>query len=188
VKRHSPDSVDLTAAHALRALEADEVAEAEAHIAACPQCQREWAGLQALVEQFGAWPADVLAPPHDLQSALAQRVARDTGRAAEPPHARWREPAWEKVAPGIECKLLSTDLERQRVSMLVRLAPGASYPAHTHAADEQLHLLDGELWIDGRKLHPGDYNHGEPGKADERVWSETGCTCVLVTSARDALR
>jgi hypothetical protein len=35
--------------------------------------------------------------------------------------------------------------------MLVRLAPGASYPAHTHASAEELHLFDGELWIDGRK-------------------------------------
>ena len=42
---------------------------------------------------------------------------------------------------------------------------------------EELHLLDGELWIDERKLVPGDYNYGAPGAGDERVWSETGCTC-----------
>jgi len=40
--------------------------------------------------------------------------------------------------------------------MLVRLAPGATYPAHTHAGVEELHLLDGELWIDECKLVPGD--------------------------------
>ena len=90
--------------------------------------------------------------------------------------------------PGIECKLLATDAERHRVSMLVRLAPGASYPAHTHAGVEELHLLDGELWIDARKLFPGDYNYGAPGAGDERVWSETGCTCLLVTSTKDTLR
>jgi anti-sigma factor ChrR (cupin superfamily) len=71
---------------------------------------------------------------------------------------------------------------------LVRLAPGASYPAHTHAGVEELHLLDGELWIDGRMLAPGDYNYGAPGAGDESVWSETGCTCVLVTSTKDTLR
>jgi hypothetical protein len=48
-----------------------------------------------------------------------------------PPAQRWSEPEWEQVAPGIECKLLATDTERHRVSMLVRLAPGARYPAHT---------------------------------------------------------
>jgi len=71
--------------------------------------------------------------------------------------------------------------------MLVRLAPGASYPAHTHAGTEELHLLGGELWIDDKKLFPGDYNYGAPGAGDERVWSETGCTCVLVTSTKDLL-
>ena len=68
-----------------------------------------------------------------------------------------------------------------------RLAPGASYPAHTHAGVEELHLLDGELWIDEKKLVPGDYNYGAPGAGDERVWSETGCTCVLITSTEDIL-
>jgi anti-sigma factor ChrR (cupin superfamily) len=72
--------------------------------------------------------------------------------------------------------------------MLVRLAPGARYPAHTHADVEELHLLDGELWIDERKLYPGDYNYGAPGAGDARVWSETGCTCLLVTSTKDVLR
>jgi len=72
--------------------------------------------------------------------------------------------------------------------MLVRLAAGASYPAHMHAGIEELHLLDGELWIDDRKLVPGDYNHAAPGTGDDRVWSETGCTCVLITSFKDVLR
>ena len=54
--------------------------------------------------------------------------------------------------------------------------PARDYPAHTHAGVEELHLLDGELWIDERKLFPGDYNYGAPGAGDERVWSETGCT------------
>jgi anti-sigma factor ChrR (cupin superfamily) len=71
--------------------------------------------------------------------------------------------------------------------MLVRLAPGASYPGHRHAGVEELHLLDGELWIDERKLFPGDYNYGAPGAGDESVWSETGCTCLLVTSTKDTL-
>jgi hypothetical protein len=35
----------------------------------------------------------------------------------------------------------------------------ASYPANTHAGVEESYLLDGELWIDARKLLPGDYNY-----------------------------
>ena len=71
--------------------------------------------------------------------------------------------------------------------MLVRLLPGVEYPAHTHAGLEELFLLDGELWIDDRKLYPGDYNRAEAPSGDKRVWSETGCTCVLITSTQDIL-
>jgi anti-sigma factor ChrR (cupin superfamily) len=123
-----------------------------------------------------------------MQVRLARRIAQDTGRPPLLPVACWTEPDWEAVAPGIEVKLLATDLQRQRVSMLVRLAPGASYPPQPHAGVEELHLLDGELWIGDRKLSPGDYNRGEHGTSDDRVWSETGCTCVLLTSSEDVLR
>jgi anti-sigma factor ChrR (cupin superfamily) len=131
----------------------------------------------------------MLRPSGLLQELLALRIAEETGKEPVLPSAQpWSEPEWEKVAPGIECKLLATDAARHRVSMLVRLAPGASYPAHAHAGVEELHLLHGELWIDERKLLPGDYNYAAPATGDDRVWSETGCTCVLVTSTNDILR
>ena len=176
-------------AYALQVLPESEMAAAEAHIASCAECRRELDSLRPVVDSFAAWPTDVLRPTASLQPRLARRIAEETGKdAVLPPTREWAEPEWEQVAPGIECKLLATDEERHRVSMLVRLAPGASYPAHTHAGTEELHLLDGELWIDERRLVPGDYNYGAPGDGDERVWSETGCTCVLVTSTKDILR
>ncbi len=179
---------ELTCAYAAEALAAGEAAAAEAHIAACARCRQELESLRAVVDRFVAWPADVLRPTTALQGRLALRIAAEGKQPVPPPARQWSEPEWEPVAPGIECKLLATDAERHRVSMLVRLASGASYPAHTHADVEELHLLDGELWIDERKLAPGDYNYGAPGAIDHRVWSETGCTCVLITSTKDVLR
>src|SRR5258708_6861274 len=73
------------------------------------------------------------------------------------------------------------------VSMLVRLAPGTDYPPHCHAGVEELHLLHGELMIGDKKLYPGDYNRAEPDSVDHRVRTETGCTCVLVTSTKDVI-
>src|SRR5256884_4576237 len=183
------ERAELPCAYALQVLPRSQIAAAEAHIAACAECQRELESLQPVVNSFVSWPTDVLRPTTSLQARLALRIARETGKQTVLPQTQRRsEPEWEQVAPGIECKLLATDTERHRVSMLVRLAPGASYPAHTHAGVEELHLLDGELWIDERKLVPGDYNYGAPGAGDERVCSETGCTCVLVTSTKDVLR
>lgn len=186
---HRCDGAELACAYALGVLPAGEIAAAEAHIAACPECQSEVESLRPVIDRFVDWPTDLLRPDSSLQARLARRIAAETGTEPVSPAARqWSEPDWEAVAPGINCKLLATDTERHRVSMLVRLAPGARYPAHTHAGVEELHLLEGELWIDGRKLVPGDYNYGAPGASDEQVWSETGCTCVLVTSTQDRLR
>jgi anti-sigma factor ChrR (cupin superfamily) len=180
---------EVTCAYAAHALAGSEAAAAEAHIAACPDCQREVESLRPVVNRFVSWPTDVLRPTTALQARLALRLAKETGTPLVLPSAsRWSEPEWEQVAPGIECKLLATDTERHRVSMLVRLASVASYPGHRHAGVEELHLLDGELWIDERKLFPGDYYEATPGTSDERVWSETGCTCVLITSTTDVLR
>ena len=147
---------------------------------------RDW-GRRAIArdgDKQSSWPADVLRLSHASWQRLAERVglAETDTPAFETPN-----PAWEDVAPGISCKLLATDAGKDRVSMLVRLAPGTDYPPHTHAGVEELHLLQGELYIDGRKLAPGDYNRAEPGTADKRVWSETGCMCVLMTSTRDAI-
>lgn len=180
---------EATCAFALHALPPLEATEAEAHIAACPDCQRELKALQPVLDSLAHWPIDILRPRPSLQQDLRLRIAKETGRTpARPLGGPWSEPEWETVAPGIDCKLLATDPERHKVSMMVRLAPGARYPAHTHADTEELHLLDGELWIDRRKLLPGDHNCGRTGATDQDVWSETGCICLLITSTKDILR
>ncbi len=104
-----------------------------------------------------------------------------------PPPEGWAEPEWRDVAPGIAVKLLATDADRHRVSLLVRLAPGTDYPPHRHDGVEELHMLEGELMVDDRRLRAGDYLRSEPGTVDRRVRTETGCTGVLITSPRDVL-
>jgi hypothetical protein len=182
------ESAELACGHAVQALPLHELAALEAHLASCAGCRGELETLRQVVDRFVCWPTDVLRPTTSLQARLALRIAAETGKRQVPAPPRWSEPEWEQVAPGIECKLLATDTQRHRVSMLVRLAPEARYPAHRHAEVEELHLLDGELWIDERRLCAGDYSYGAPGACDERVWSQTGCTCLLVTSTRDVLR
>jgi anti-sigma factor ChrR (cupin superfamily) len=170
------------------ALPPDERRATELHIATCPECRQELEALLKVTNSFCAWPTDVLRPGPGVWERLAGRIAAETGEPPPPATCDERlDPEWEEAAPGIYCKLLTTDAERGRVSMLVRLDPGVDYPPHLHAEFEELHLLDGELWINERKLYPGDFSRAEPGTADHRVWSETGCTCFLTTSFRDVL-
>jgi anti-sigma factor ChrR (cupin superfamily) len=185
---HDQDHVERVSLYALQALPAGELPTVEAQIAACAECRQELDALRPVVGSFLSWPTDVLRPPTPLWGRLAHRIAAETGQAPlSPPPRQPGTAEWEEVAPGISVKLLATDGENHRVSMLVRLAPGTDYPPHRHAGVEELHLLDGELMINERKLFPGDYNRAEAGSADRRVWSETGCTCVLITSAKDVL-
>lgn len=182
------DQSEHVSAYVMRALPPAEAAALEAHIPTCSECRQELETLRSIADGFVFWPTNVLRPGASLQERLARRIADETGeKPAMPPERQWDEPAWEEVAPGIFCKLMASDTERHRVSMLVRLLPGVEYPPHTHAGLEELFLLDGELWIDDRKLYPGDYNRAEAGSGDKRVWSETGCTCVLITSTQDRL-
>ena len=174
--------------YALQALPAAEVAVVGAHIATCAECRQEMETLRPVINSFVSWPTDMLRPTAPLWEHLTQRIAAETGgEPLLPAPQKDRAQEWKEAAPGISCKLLSTDTENNRVSMLVRLAPGGEYPPHRHAGLEELHLLHGELMIDDRKLYPGDYNRAELGSVDHRVWSETGCTCVLITSVEDIL-
>src|SRR5688572_16857552 len=188
------DRRDLVASYALAALERNETELMKAHLPTCAECQQEYRALSSVTDTLSAWRDQTLPPVAPSWQRLAERIAgrpqqsvvvRSTTPA---PVKTWAEPRWKEVAPGISCKLLSTDTEVDRVSMLVRLAPNTAYPPHRHAGVEELFLLEGELWIEDRKLEPGDYNRAEPGTVDHRVWSETGCMCLLIASPSDQLR
>ena len=182
---HDRESVFL---YALQALPSGEALAVKTHLSECADCRHELDTLRPIIDTFVSWPTDVLRPSATLWDRLARRIAGETGQEPPVPAPRARaEQEWEEAALGLHYRLLATDTEKDRVSMLVRLAPGVAYPPHRHAGVEELYLLHGELWIEDKKLYPGDYNRAEPGTSDQRVWSETGCACVLITSARDVL-
>ena len=186
--QHDQGHLDRVFLSALRALPASEIPAVEAQISDCMECRQQIEMLRPIVDSFISWPIDVLRPSESLWGRVAQRIAKDTGK---PPVASSSQvpmkPEWEEPAPGISCQLLATDAEKGRVSMLVRLVPGAEYPPHRHAGIEELYLLHGELMIDAKILYPGDYNRAEADTVDRRIWTETGCTCVLITSTRDVV-
>jgi anti-sigma factor ChrR (cupin superfamily) len=181
------DYVELVSLYAVDALPEADIPVVEAHLAGCAECRSELEALRSVVDAFVTWPTDVLRPAPSLWERLAGRIEEETGHRPAPRPRQSAEPEWEEAARGIWCKVLSTDTDNNRVSMLVRLAPGTAYPPHQHSGVEELYLLDGELWIDDKKLYPGDYNRAEAGSADQRVWSKTGCTCVLLTSVDDVI-
>lgn len=187
---------DLVGPYALAVLERAEAKAMQSHLTTCVQCSHEHQLLSPVTNALADWRAQVLPPLASMWNRLLDRIGKQSPQQATalssthrlPAPQDWPEPGWEEVAVGIRCKLLSTDVAMDRVSMLVRLAPDTSYPPHRHAAVEELYLLEGELWIEDRQLLPGDFNRAEPGTSDQRVWSPTGCMCLLITSPSDELR
>lgn len=185
---HNQEHLDRVFLFALQALPPHELAAVEAQILSCEECRQELETLRPVVRSFVGWSTEVLRPTESLWSRLANRIASEAGTQpfAAPPEATVG-PEWEEAAPGIHVKILAKNEENHSVSMLVRLDPGTDYPGHTHAGVEELHLLHGVLKVDDRTLYPGDFIHSEAGSVDHRVWSETGCTCFLLTSTEDVL-
>ena len=73
-----------------------EIAEAEAHISICPDCQRELQSLRPVVDRFVVWPTDMLRPTIPLQARLA-RIAGETAKQSVPaPQPHWSEPEWDE--------------------------------------------------------------------------------------------
>ncbi|HEY6443876.1 MAG TPA: cupin domain-containing protein [Candidatus Acidoferrales bacterium] len=185
---HNQEHLDLVFLFALQALSSSEMASVEDQILSCEDCRHEIETLRPIVRSFIGWPTDVLRPAESLWGRLAKRIASEAATVPfVPPLEAAGKPEWEEAAPGIHVKVLARNADIDSVSMLVRLDPGTDYPAHRHEGTEELHLLHGVLKVDERTLYPGDFIHSEAGSVDHRVWSETGCTCFLMTSTEDAL-
>jgi anti-sigma factor ChrR (cupin superfamily) len=185
---HGQDHAERVFLYALGALPSSEVPEVEMLVSTCADCRRERDALRPVVDSFVSWPSAVLRPSASLWDRLARRIAAETGgEPLLPAPPRPAEPEWNDVAPGIACKLLATDPEKNRVSMLVRLAPQTDYPPHRHDGIEEVYMLEGELIVDDKPLYAGDFRRAAAGTVDRRVWSRTGCAAVLITSFRDRI-
>ena len=88
---------------------------------------------------------------------------------------------------GVAVRRLFADPARDRVTMLVRMAAGTSYPAHRHGGAEECYVLEGTLHVGDLTMHAGDYQRAEGGSAHGIQSTETGCLLFIVSSLKDEL-
>ena len=96
---------------------------------------------------------------------------------------------WQPLHTGVEIKVLR---EHEGVlSYLLRLAPGASLPAHRHPLDEEGVVLQGRLQVGSRlEIGPGGYHLAHRGALHATIRSRGGALLFLrgaVPVAQDAL-
>jgi anti-sigma factor ChrR (cupin superfamily) len=94
---------------------------------------------------------------------------------------------WENVHTGIQAKRLYVDCDRDTVTMLVRMDPGASYIPHRHGGPEQCFVLEGDLRDGNLIVTAGDYQCAAKGSVHGAQWTESGCLLLIVSSLKDEL-
>jgi hypothetical protein len=94
-----------------------------------------------------------------LQARLSLRGSIESGdHPVMAPARTWREPQSESVAPGIDASCSQPRPTSTASACWCGLRLARAIP-RTLMGPEESHLLDGELWIDERRLYPGDHNY-----------------------------
>ena len=121
--------------------------------------------------------------PRSPGAFAAARIKRDVLRRARQPHAVRREDGWRRFFGNTEMKILCDDGAYR--ACLVRMVPGSRLPAHTHEdSDEECVVLEGEVWVDGRRYGPGDYQLALRGSEHRSVHSVTGALFYFRSATR----
>jgi quercetin dioxygenase-like cupin family protein len=163
--------------------------EFEGHLGSCTVCSREVAFQRELATQLGF--------------GTAPRAGRRKRGASAQPWKAWRSPrgasplmflpsspeGFEPTAfPGITAKKLFVDVPNGRVTMIVRMAPGSSYPAHRHGGAEECFVIEGDLQVGSLTMRASDYQRAAPGSTHPVQSTASGCVLFLVSSLSDEIQ
>ncbi|MFN7922207.1 MAG: cupin domain-containing protein [Bryobacteraceae bacterium] len=122
------------------------------------------------------------APPASLKDRLMARVAphHEHGLGAiRKDEGVWRQ---SKASPGVSFKVLYRDNKANLVTQLVRMAPGAKFPAHLHGGDEQCLIIEGDLRHNGHVYTAGDFTWAEAETVDPELHTVDGNLLLIIGS------
>ncbi len=117
-----------------------------------------------------------LSPPPDLFARIEQRIdSRATSFTLGTGDGRWIT-----VTPGLRVKILNTNPETRRQTILLDVDPGADYGAHSHDQDEEIYMISGDLQFGAISLSAGDYHLARAGSSHTRASTRGGCRCLVM--------
>lgn len=196
---------DRAALYALGSLPPVEAGPFEAHLNGCALCRDEVGAMREVVSDL-ALLAPEAEPSAPLRARLLERIRAERAGSAvpSPPRspaserakrdragegfsfARAAEGSWESTSwKGIETRRLFVDASNDRVTMLIRMSPGATYPPHIHRGPEECYVIEGDLLSGDAKMKTGDYKRAEPGSRDGVQSTRDGCLLLVVSSMHD---
>lgn len=160
---------------------------------------------EGYAEEFAAFDAVVaalaLAAPEQTPSELTRKrllgaVASEAETAEIPVvqksqlstpqfHSlRLDEGKWNRLAEGVFVKTLFIDREKDLVTSLVKLEPGARFPRHRHPGIEESVVILGDCHVNGDVLTPGDYRRADAGTTDGEITTINGTTYLVIASRK----
>lgn len=122
------------------------------------------------------------APPSGLFDSILARIDAE-GLQLPGTHTRRAGAAsWREISPGVMSRVLHVDRANNRQSLLIRMAPGAVYHSHSHDADEEAFIVEGDLSFGELELGPGDYHIAAAATRHPPGRTVGGCVVHVVTS------
>jgi quercetin dioxygenase-like cupin family protein len=185
---------ELLTLYALDLLSTDESDEISEHVKQCDVCSAEVSSLRETAADLPYALSDV-SPAASLRKRVLDNVqGKGKGRIAleqplpgvfvlRQPDQKWKTTPF----PGVEFKVLYVDPVSRNLTTILKLAPGASYPAHRHAAVEQCLVLEGNVRIGQICLEAGDFEYANAGTEHWSVQSDTGCLLMIISNQHDEI-
>jgi anti-sigma factor ChrR (cupin superfamily) len=179
-----PDDVQaLVLADAIGALDPDERLDLHDRLAALPAAVRhEVTQLYDAAVEIAATTSRE-APSPGVRAALLATIAVPSNHTVTASDGEWVQ----TPVRGVRMKILAIDRERDRVTMLLRGEPGATYPAHRHTGPEECYVIRGSLIVEGQLLRAGDFHHAEGASDHDALHTDEGVEVLLVAAASDYL-
>ena len=85
---------------------------------------------------------------------------------------------------GVSMKVLQQNEQAGGMTVLLRMEPGSSIPAHHHThADETVFVIDGDFVEDGVSYGPGSFFTGRAGTPHGPHGTAKGCVLLITFSA-----
>jgi len=180
-RSHIEHVEEQAALFALGALTPEEQVSFEKRVeAGCPVCQAELRQAQETAQAL-TLSASAVAPPPSLRARLmASIIPKDGAEDKKPANdltlVRKDDTAWQPMPfPGVETRPLLG-----KKTLLVRMAPKSSLPAHDHDhGAEQCLVLEGSISCDGLTAYAGDFTYMPRGSKHHALYSEDGCLLLI---------
>ena len=172
-------TLELAALEAVGAASDDERTDLRQRLASSPlgaDEAREIAEMAALIGRS----LEPVPPPADVKRRVLAAIGTDERHVV---HADDR--AWREIHPGVRLRKLASNRQRNSVTLLLEMAPGSTYPGHSHRGAEESYVVRGSCRFGNTALACGDFFRLEGGESHGDVVTSEGCLLLVISDWAD---